>query len=60
MALLNVHPDYMHFQGKGIGSEEYPARFYEEFLHYIRTKHGGACWHALPRDVTAYVRDKQR
>jgi peptidoglycan/xylan/chitin deacetylase (PgdA/CDA1 family) len=60
MALVNVHPDYMHFQGKGIGPEEYPARFYEEFLHYIRTKHGGACWHALPRDVAAYVRDKQR
>lgn len=54
MVLLNTHPDYMKF-GKGKpGNEEYPSRYYEEFLEHIQAKYAGQYWHALPRDVARF------
>jgi len=53
MVLLNTHPDYMCFQGKK-ARDEYPASYYEEFLSYVRDKHEGSFWCALPRDVARY------
>ena len=47
MALLNSHPDYMSFNGKNLVSEQYPVEYYEEFLHYIKSKYKGRFWHAL-------------
>ena len=54
MALLNTHPDYMFFGGNKLGLEEYPVRYYEEFLEYIRNKYEGQYWHALPRKVAHF------
>jgi len=54
MALLNTHPDYMNFGGKELRAEEYPAEYYEEFLHYIESKYHGRYWHALPRDIAGF------
>ena len=54
MALLNVHPDYMKFDGGKLGIEEYPAEYYKEFLEHVKTKYKGQYWHALPRDITHY------
>jgi hypothetical protein len=51
MALLNTHPDYMNFSEKKCGSEEYPSRFYPEFLEYVRTRYQGRYWPALPSQV---------
>jgi glycosyltransferase involved in cell wall biosynthesis len=55
MALLNVHPDYMAFEGKP-GFDEYDAARYEEFLEYARTTYAGQYWQALPREAAAYCR----
>ncbi|MFQ5799472.1 MAG: glycosyltransferase [Bacteroidota bacterium] len=54
MALLNVHPDYMNFDGRR-NSSEYNARLYQEFLEYVAKRYGHRCWFALPRDVAKYV-----
>ena len=51
MALVNVHPDYMAFNGAGCGKYEFPAEFYKTFLEHLKKKHTGKYWHALPREV---------
>lgn len=56
MALVNTHPDYMHFNGDKKGAEEYPADYYGELLEYIRKKYAGQYWHALPKDVAKFWR----
>src|SRR5438094_184680 len=55
MALVNVHPDYMNFDGRP-ASSEYGAHLYQDFLEYVRARYGRHAWFALPRDVAAYVR----
>jgi hypothetical protein len=59
MALLNSHPDYMAFGGKPL-QDEFPVRFYQEFLEYAKQKYKGLYWPALPRDVAAHVMTQQR
>lgn len=54
MALLNTHPDYMNFGGKGLRNEQYPMEYYEEFLTYIQSKYKDLYWHALPRDMARF------
>ena len=53
MVLLNTHPDYMCFEGPQ-GRDEFPALYYEELLRYIRERHTGYYWPALPREVAGY------
>ena len=55
MVLMNVHPDYINFDNKKDGLEEYPARFYRQCLEYIKKKYKGAYWHVLPREMARYV-----
>lgn len=54
MVLVNVHPDYIAFQGKA-RTGEFPVALYEGLLKYVATRYGDRCWHALPRDVAAYA-----
>ena len=56
MVLANTHPDYMSFDGKWLGLEEYPVENYAELLRYIRTKYEGQYWHALPKDLASYFK----
>jgi hypothetical protein len=58
MALLNTHPDYMNCENGRCGLEEYPMRFYEEFLHYMKDKYQGQYWHALPREVARFWKEE--
>ncbi len=58
MALLIAHPDYMNFGEGKLGSEEYPARYYAEFLEYIKTKYEGQYWHVLPNELARFVRNQ--
>lgn len=56
MALLDTHPDYMHF-GEGAAPQgTYPASRYGEFLEYVKSRYEGAYWHALPREVASYYK----
>ena len=58
MALLNTHPDYMNCRKGKCGMEEYPKVFYEEFLHYVRDKYAGQYWHALPKEMARFWKEK--
>jgi hypothetical protein len=54
MALVDVHPDYISFDGSPRSWGKYPSGYYSELLEYVREKHAGRFWHALPREVAAY------
>jgi peptidoglycan/xylan/chitin deacetylase (PgdA/CDA1 family) len=56
LALMNTHPDYMNFKGKHCNNEEYPARYYEEFLAYVQANYAGQYWHVLPRELARFWR----
>src|SRR5206468_966784 len=49
MALLNLHPDYVHFGGGPCPRDEFPVSLYEEFLNYVKNQYHGRYWHDLPR-----------
>lgn len=53
MVLLITHPDYMNFDDKPAG-EEYPARYYREFLQLVASKYKGQFWHALPSEMAEF------
>jgi peptidoglycan/xylan/chitin deacetylase (PgdA/CDA1 family) len=55
MALLNVHPDYICFQGKP-ARDEYPISHYEDFLKYLKARYQSQYCSALPRDLAAFYR----
>ena len=54
MALLNSHPDYMNFDNRKCSSEEYPVKFYREFLEYVQTRYTGQFWHVLPKTMADF------
>ena len=54
MAMLNTHPDYMHFGNGKPGIEEYPADYYVDLLEYIKDKYKGRYWHVLPKKIARY------
>jgi hypothetical protein len=54
MALINAHPDYMEFERKRGGSETYPAKFYSEFLKFVKSRHEDEFWNCLPRDMARF------
>ncbi len=59
MALLNTHPDYMNFEDKQT-LEEFPIKYYKQFLIYVRDNYHGKYWHALPRELTEYYNNTYR
>jgi glycosyltransferase involved in cell wall biosynthesis len=50
MVLLDVHPDYINFNHKS-RNDEYPVKYYLEFLKYVQTRYNGQYWNALPREM---------
>lgn len=58
MALLNVHPDYMNFGTSKLGLEEFPAKYYEGLLQYVKTKYENQYWHGLPSEAASYFKKK--
>jgi hypothetical protein len=59
MALLNTHPDYMNFGETKIRAEEYPVKYYQELIHYIKYQYSDQYWLALPKGVSEYWRNNQ-
>lgn len=57
MALLNVHPDYMHFGDGVMRKEEFPVKRYADFLDYINLRYGNQVWHVLPKQIAAFWRE---
>ena len=58
MALINTHPDYMNFSGSKCSLEEYPVRYYSDFLEYIKSRYAGEYWHVLHQDIARFWRKR--
>ena len=56
MALVNVHPDYIGFDGGKLKRSEFPAGCYVEFLKHIKETYGQNYWPALPHEVASWYR----
>lgn len=56
MALVNLHPDYMNFENRKNGLEEYSIQMYLDFINYIKTKYKNQYWNALPKEIAEFVR----
>jgi glycosyltransferase involved in cell wall biosynthesis len=54
MALVNVHPDYLRFDGETASYKTFPAEFYGRLLQYVREKHGASVWHVQPKELAAW------
>ncbi len=59
MALLNSHPDYMNFGSGKTKIDEYPAAYYQQFLEYVKTRYAGKYWHALPKKMARFWKNRQ-
>jgi hypothetical protein len=53
MALVNVHPDYLSFEGRPT-QREFPAARYSELLAYVKERYAGAFWNVVPRDLARW------
>ena len=60
IALLNTHPDYMNFNDGRCRMEEYPIRFYEEFLDYVNSKYEDQYWTTLPKEMARFWKSRYR
>jgi hypothetical protein len=58
MVLLNLHPDYVSFDGP-TGKGEFGAVLYRQLLEYMRSTYASAYWQALPREAAEFVRRNQ-
>lgn len=56
MVLVNVHPDYLAFDGQPPTAREFPAELYAQLLRYLKEAYSGRYWHALPKEVAAFAR----
>jgi glycosyltransferase involved in cell wall biosynthesis len=55
MALVNVHPDYIRFEGESTSPQTYPVSFYKELLQYATERYGGSIWQPRPRELAVFV-----
>lgn len=54
MALVNIHPDYVQFDGTA-SDRTYPVAHYRRLLEHVRTRYAGRFWHALPREIARFT-----
>jgi len=57
MALINVHPDYINFDGQ-VGAKEYTQRHYADLLQYVRQKYAGQYWHVCAHQLASWYRSQ--
>ena len=55
MALLNVHPDYVCFDGETPSPRTFPAELYARFLQYACDRYGDSVWRPLPKELAAFA-----
>jgi hypothetical protein len=55
MALLNLHPDYLDFDGQGVTCKTFSVKHYEELLKHVYAKYGNSFWHPLPKEMAAFA-----
>ena len=55
MALVNVHPDYVRFDGTAPSPRTYRIDHYRQLLEYVRQRYAGVYWQPLAREVARHV-----
>ena len=55
MALVNVHPDYLQFEGDAPSPRKFPVSHYAELLRHAGGAHRGTFWQPLPGELADYV-----
>jgi glycosyltransferase involved in cell wall biosynthesis len=58
MALVNVHPDYLHLPGTENSNRVFPAARYEALLDHIHQKYRDQFWNPTPRELCAWYKSK--
>jgi glycosyltransferase involved in cell wall biosynthesis len=56
MALINVHPDYVRFEGETTSEKTFPIEYYTTLLKHVRDRYQDTSWQVCARDVAAWVR----
>jgi len=59
MALVIIHPDYIHFGSKSKYGT-YSSHLYSSFLSWVKEEFDGQFWHALPKTVARHVAGTER
>lgn len=54
LALVNTHPDYMNFDGKNMGPEEYDVSLYKKFILRCREEYGDSMWETTSKNIYDY------
>jgi glycosyltransferase involved in cell wall biosynthesis len=57
MVLINVHPDYLRFDGDPTSQRTFPVVHYIKLLEYVRERYEGTFWQPLPRELARFVCD---
>ena len=57
MALVNVHPDYLCFDGAAPKRMEYPSTYYRALLEYVNQRYAGVFWNTIPGKVAQFFAD---
>ena len=53
MALVNIHPDYIDFEGNG-SRTKYPIARLRELLAHVSSKYGDRCWNPCAKELAAW------
>lgn len=59
MVLVNVHPDYITFDGEQTSSRQFPLALYVDLLTYVQRRYAGAYWNVVPRDLARWFRSQR-
>ena len=57
MALMLIHPDYINNGENREGREEYPLRYYAEFLSYVQKTYRGQYYHVQPKELAKFWKE---
>lgn len=58
LALVNIHPDYIHFSKEGESKRSYSISLVEDWLSHVRERYKDDFWNPLPRDLATWCRGR--
>jgi len=58
LALVNIHPDYIDFEGGSRSSTCYPSAIVEEFMQFVRNEYAEMYWNPLARELALWYQNE--
>ena len=55
MALVNVHPDYIRFEGEDASRRTYPVAHYRQLLEHVRQRYEDTFWQPVAGELASFV-----